>query len=87
MSPRSSTPSDTGFLSRVISAATKSSRTWLDRIPPDDKDDLIALKSQVASGEVSQSFRGLAVAIRKDMMSRGIPAPTVDTIRIWLSGN
>jgi hypothetical protein len=71
----------------VIIAATKSNKTWLDRIPPEDRDDLLALRSQVLSGEVSQSFRGLAVAIRKDMMSRGIPVPSMNTIRLWLSEN
>ena len=71
----------------MIIAATKSNKTWLDRIPPEDRDDLLALRSQVLSGEVSQSFRGLAVAIRKDMMSRGIPVPSMNTIRLWLSEN
>ena len=72
----------------VAAAAPQAPRLplrWIDRLPNDVRDELIAIKREWRAGTIQASGRSLAAAIVANCQQRGITICGVPGVREWLA--
>ena len=72
----------------VAAAAPQASRTvgrWIDRLPDDVREELLAIRREWRAGTIQASGRGLAAAIVANCKERGITICGFCGVREWLA--
>jgi hypothetical protein len=72
----------------VAAAAPQAPRTagrWIDRLPDDVREELIAIRREWQNGLIQASGRGLAAAIVANCKERGITICGFCGVREWLA--
>lgn len=59
--------------------------SWLDRLPPDIREELLDIRREWREGTLQASGRGLSASIVENCRERGIPVCTVSGVREWLT--
>ncbi len=73
--------------SAIVSSITTKPRiaTWIDRLPDDVREELLAIRREWHAGLIQASARGLAISIVENCRQRGIDTCRLAGIREWLS--
>jgi hypothetical protein len=58
---------------------------WIDRLPPDARDELLAIRREWHEGVIQASGRGLAASIVANCRERGLDICGFDGVREWLA--
>ncbi len=69
----------------AVARPAKRSPTWLDRLSPDIREELLDIRREWRAGTLQASGRGLAAAIVQNCRERGIPVCTASGVREWLA--
>jgi hypothetical protein len=72
----------------VAAAAPQAPRTagrWIDRLPDDVREELLAIRREWRAGTIQASGRGLAAAIVANCKERGITICGFCGVREWLA--
>ena len=91
ISPASSgnSPGGSTSLRDAIVAALEPPRhgpaSWIDRLPEDAREEVIALKRDWRAGAVPASARSLARTIVAHFTAAGLPVCKLDGVRAWLA--
>jgi hypothetical protein len=89
-SPASSTPSAIGLssLRDAVAAGACEKRkppNWLDRLSPQQRDEIEDIKKAWLAGELQASCLSLAISLVDNCRARGIPICGVAGVRAWLA--
>ena len=85
MAKKTAAASLLGDVSALL-AAQSVRTTWLDRLPPDGRAELLAMRMQFLAGEMGDVKRHtLARCIRSAALDRGWPIPGAKGLSAWLS--
>ena len=72
----------------ALLAAERVQPTWLYRLPPEGRAELLAMRAQYLAGELGGVKRQtLARCIRSAAMDRGWPVIAVKGMSLWLCGD
>ena len=69
----------------AISPAHPGPASWLERLPEDAREEVIALKRDWRAGAVPASARSLARTIVAHFTAAGLPVCKLDGVRVWLA--
>lgn len=76
------------LLDRVKAAAAsrpKHIKNWCDRLPPEAREQALAIRKAWQNGEIPSSANGLARDIVSEFRRAGIETCGVQGMRVWLS--
>lgn len=59
--------------------------SWIDRLPAEDREELVALKRDWQAGAIPTSGRSLARTIHRHLTEAGLPVCKPDGVRTWLA--
>lgn len=82
------TKKPTRLFDRVTAAAAlkpDSRRNWLERLPGDVRDEVLAVKAAWKAGEIDSSARRIANSIVKECLAEGIKTCSPEHMRTWLA--
>ena len=69
----------------TASAPTRQPSRWIDRVPDDVREELLAIRREWQAGMIQASGRGLAASIVTNCRERGITICGFDGVREWLA--
>lgn len=70
----------------VLLASQSVPATWIDRLPAEGRDELLAMRTQFLAGEMGGVKRHtLARCIRSAALDRGWPIIALKGLSVWLS--
>jgi hypothetical protein len=75
--------------SAIVATASTTPRRqparWIDRLPPDAREELLAIRREWHGGVIQASGRGLAASIVANCRERGLDICGFDGVREWLT--
>jgi len=69
----------------AIAPARPGPASWLERLPADAREEVIALKRDWRAGAIPASARSLARTIVAHFTAAGLPVCKLDGVRVWLA--
>lgn len=69
----------------AVAALKMGPSNWVDRLPADAREEVLAIKEAWKAGNIDSSARRLAESIVKECLAEGIKTCSPEHMRVWLA--